>query len=308
MSSTFLKRFHQIRDDFHGKTKQWPQMRLASDGSEKATGIVDDLKKLDTAIDTPGIDFAALTAAFQSFEKHARTYAQQIDAKPGKGVLEWVAKEKKAELTEKEIKNLEEQSRAFGKQLETLIKDVDSTVKSELGKVTKRKDKVKAFTAVKTDAVTWGKYLEDTGLVIITDEKVAQKVPNPKTQQPSQLAITSGENAKQYMGAMRDVCGRIAKVDTSAFLSSKMNENLKLMTALATDVHMIAGKLVEFLHTWRIEIEQILKDYVSKGNKHQAHDIMLGLMAKVEESKQRFQKLELKCQAAKKVTEALQKD
>lgn len=85
MASTFLKRFQLLRDDFHNKTKQWPQLRKASDGKEKISGIAADLERIDTALDaTAGVDVAALTSAYQAFEKHAEPTLSRSTPSPAR--------------------------------------------------------------------------------------------------------------------------------------------------------------------------------------------------------------------------------
>src|SRR5262245_25019562 len=118
MGSTFFKRYDLLRNNFYAKTKQFPQMRTSAEGKSKASGLATDLQGIDGALDSPdGVDHVSLTKMFQSWEKHARSYAQQIDAKPGVGVLDWMTKTQQA-FSENDKKEIINESRAFGRGIE----------------------------------------------------------------------------------------------------------------------------------------------------------------------------------------------
>ncbi len=306
MASTFLKRFDLLRNDFHNKTSQWPQLRKASDGKEKSSGIGADLGKIDAALDAAGgVDVATLTSAYQAFEKHARTYAQQIDAKPGVGVLEWMGKGGAAPPRAESDKIVAE-SQAFGKKLEILIKDVDATVVATLKHASGRKEKARILQALKDEALGWTKYIQHDGISVMMSPANAELIPNPKTGVPAVDILRAGTIGKAVSARLIAAVAQIKGIETASLLPPLMTRNIKLMTQAMTEARSCALELIDALQMWNVEYTQVMAAVQKRdGAPHRDRPRVVALMAKVEAAKQSLMKLDIKTAAAKKALEAI---
>ena len=314
MASTFFKRYELSRQNFYAKTKQFPQLKTSSDGKQKTSGIGDDLKELDSLLDSAKMDTAKLSTVFQNFNKHARMYAEQLSYSPGKGVMDWMTKT--TPVSDKDKKSLVDQTKEFQSQIESLIKDVDVTVQSEMEKNKSRSQTNVVLKAIQDDVKSWSKYLELQGVKVVSDAKFTTILLVPTSNNPLKDVVRAQAGVQTASADWTKLISQISKVDCSPVLSSSTKKSIAVMDQVLHGMQDCVRDFMENLQMWNNEYKILVKTYEDKLKKtpddseqqklNKAVSVLDQLIPIVDASKRRIgENVELKVQASRKLLKNL---